>query len=280
MGLFSGMDKFGLKDIKEDAIFSDQEKKKAEEKKKEEIKKKETEADFLIDRTYSCPVCEEEFKSRTVKSRSVRLIGSDPDLRPKYQQLDCLKYDVVVCPHCGYASLARTFKNIYDAQKKLVLANITQGFHYREPDGVYSYDDAIERYQIAFANAMAIKQIDSEKAYLCLRMGWTIRGKRESLSQDDPFYDEQVKKCTEDENEALSLAMDGFAAARIREQAPYAGMDQSTLDYLIATLSVRFGKNDVAAKLLASLLSSMTTNPRIKERARDLKEAIMAGKKA
>lgn len=278
MGLFSGMDKFGLKDIKGDAIFADEEQKKAEEK-KEEIKKKEQEADFLIDRTYNCPVCEEEFKSRTVKSRSVRLIGSDSDLRPKYQQLDCLKYDVVVCPNCGYASLARTFKNVYDAQKKLVRANISQGFHYKEPDGVYTYDDAIERYQIALANAMAIKQIDSEKAYLCLRMGWTIRGKRESLKPDDPFYEDQVKKCTEDENEALALAMDGFASARVKEQAPYAGMDQSTLDYLIAVLSVRFGKTDVAAKLLSSLMSSMTTNPRIKERARDLKEKIVASKK-
>ena len=42
MGLFSGMDKFGLKDIKGDAIFADEEQKKAEEK-KEEIKKKEQE---------------------------------------------------------------------------------------------------------------------------------------------------------------------------------------------------------------------------------------------
>ncbi len=277
MGLFSGMGKFGLKDIDEKDIFAEKEEKKAEE---QNNKKKEVlESDFLIDRTYVCPVCDESFKSKTVKSRSVRLLGSDVDLRPKYQQLDCLKYDVVVCPSCGYASLARTFKNIYDSQKKLVSENISQGFRYNEPEGIYTYDEAIERYQIAFANAMAIRQIDSEKAYLCLRMGWTIRGKRESLNQKDPHYQEDVKACIDDENEALKIALDGFLAARTKESAPYAGMDQSTLDYLIAVLSAKFGKIDVAAKLLSSLISSMTINPRIKERARDVKDMIMSGEK-
>lgn len=279
MGLFSGMEKFGLKDIKQDEIFSDQEQKKAEEKKEEIKKKAAEELDFLIDRTYTCPVCEEDFKSRTVKSRSVRLLGTDMDLRPRYQQLDPIKYDVVVCPHCGYAALGRTFKNIYDAQKKLVRSAISQDFHYTEPDGVYTYDDAIERYQIAFASAMAMKQIDSEKAYLCLKMAWTIRGKSEELDQSDPQYQEKLKQCKDDENEALKLAMDGFIAARTKDKPPFAGMDQSTLDYLIAVLSVRFGKTEVASKLLSGLMSSMTTNPRIKERARDLKDQIVKGQK-
>ncbi len=278
MGLFSGMDKFGLQDIKKDEIFAEQEKKKADTA-GGEAKKALSEIDYLIDRTYTCPVCDQEFKSRTVKARSIKLLGTDEDLRPKYQQLDSLKYDVIVCPCCGYAALGRTFKNIYDSQKKLVRETISQGFHYAEPDGVYTYDDAIERYQIAFANAMAIKQIDSEKAYLCLRMGWTIRGKMETLNPSAPGYEEDVKKCKEDENEALKLAMDGFIAARTKEQPPFAGMDQSTLDYMIAVLSVRFGKLDIASKLISSMISSMTTNPRIKERARDLKDRIVSGQK-
>ncbi len=278
MGLFSGMEKFGLQDIKKDEIFGEKEKK-AEATPGGEVKKTVSEEDFLIDRTYSCPVCDNEFKSRTVKSRSIKLVGTDEDLRPKYQQLDPLKYDVVVCPHCGYAALARTFKNIYDSQKKLVRETISQGFHYSEPAGAYTYDDAIERYQIAFANAMAFKQIDSEKAYLCLRMGWTIRGKMESLKQDSPGYQDEVKKCKEDEDEALKLAMDGFVAARTKEKPPFAGMDESTLDYLIAVLSVRFGRNDVASKLISNLIASMTVNPRIKDRARDLKDRIISGQK-
>ncbi len=279
MGLFSGMDKFGLKDINQDEIFSDQEQKKAEEKKEEQKKKVAAELDYLIDRTYTCPVCGEDFRNKTVKSKSVRLVGTDVDLRPRYQQLDPIKYDVVVCPNCGYAALGRTFKNIYDAQKKQILGTISKDFHYTEPEGIYSYDDAIERYQIAFASAMAMKQIDSEKAYLCLKMGWSVRGKAETLDKEDPEYQAKLKQCVNDENEALKLAMDGFVAARTKEKAPFAGMDQSTLDYLIAVLSVRFGKKEVASKLLSGLMGSMTTNPRIKERARELKEQITAAQK-
>ena len=277
MGLFSGMDKFGLKDINQNEIFSDQEEKKAEEKKAEEKKKVAAELDYLIDRTYTCPVCGNDFKSKTVKSKSVRLVGTDMDFRPRYQQLDPIKYDVVVCPNCGYAALTRTFKNIYDAQKKQILGTISEGFHYKEPSGIYSYDDAIERYQIAFASAMAMKQIDSEKAYLCLKMAWAVRGKAETLDKNDPEYKAKLEQCENDEKEALKLAMDGFVTARTKEHPPFAGMDQSTLDYLIAFLSVKFGKKDVAAKLLSGLMASMTTNPRIKDRARELKEQIVSG---
>lgn len=42
-----------------------------------------------------------------VRAGKTRLIGSDSDLRPKYSGIDAIKYDAIVCPYCGYASLSR-----------------------------------------------------------------------------------------------------------------------------------------------------------------------------
>ena len=47
---------------------------------------------FIFDKTYTCPVCDKGFKTKTVKTGKVKLISADTDLRPKYQHMDSLKY--------------------------------------------------------------------------------------------------------------------------------------------------------------------------------------------
>ena len=48
-----------------------------------------------------------------------------------------------------------------------------------------------------------------------------------------------------------------------------------TVDYLLATLAMRFEEYDTAAKLLGSIVTSRTANARIKDRAHDLKDTLM-----
>ena len=64
-------------------------------------------------------------------------------------------------------------------------------------------------------------------------------------------------------------------AARQTEGYPMCGMDESTVDYLIAVTALRFEQFDVATKLVSTILVSPGTNPRMKEKARDLKELLM-----
>ena len=48
----------------------------------------------------------------------------------------------------------------------------------------------------------------------------------------------------------------------------------------ISVLSTRFGKYDIAQRLIASILQSKTANNRIKERTRDLKDQVLMEMKA
>ena len=57
---------------------------------------------------------------------------------------------------------------------------------------------------------------------------------------------------------------------------PICGMDQSTVDYLLATMSIHYKKYDVASKLLAGILTSQTAGRQIKDKALGLKEEVVA----
>lgn len=279
MGLLSGLSNLGLGKLEgADIYVSEEEKaKEAQGAKAEQVF---NEADVLFDKNCECPVCDKPFTYRAVRSGKVRLLGQDTDLRPKYDKFDPSKYDVIVCTNCGYAVLTKYFAPLPQAVIKLLKDDICGKVKGVSNKPVLTYDDAIQRYQLALASTIVKKGKDSEKAYICLKMGWTIRGKRETLPEDTPDYDEVMRQLVDDENEALQSAFDGFIAARQKESFPMAGMDESTVDYLLAVLAARFQHYDIAQKLIGSLLVSKTANNRIKDKARDLKEIVKADMEA
>ena len=275
MGLLSGLSDLGLGKLEGAEIF--EEEKKPEPKKVEEPKEEAPfdENDVLFDKSAECPVCGKKFTFRAVRTGKARPIGQDPDLRTKYEKFDPAKYDVVVCPYCGYAVLTKYFTSLPAAQVKLLREGIGGKVHGVANNPILSYDDAIQRYQLALASSIVKHAKDSEKAFVCLKMAWVIRGKKESISEDDPDYEEVMKQLRDDENEALKAAYEGFVSARQKESFPIAGMDEITIDYLLAVLSARFEKYDVAQKLIAGILLNRTANNRIKDRARDLKDQVL-----
>ncbi len=280
MGLLSGLSNLGLGKLEGADIF--EEEKKPEVKAEAATVKEEApfdENDVLFDKSAECPVCSKKFSYRAVRTGKARSVGQDMDLRPKFDKFDPLKYDVVVCPYCGYACLTRYFTALPAAMVKLIKEGFAGKVHGVANNPVLSYDDAIQRYQLALAAAIVKRAKDSEKAYICLRMAWVIRGKRENLPIDTPDYDEASKELIKDENEALKTAFEGFINARQKESFPIAGMDEITIDYLLAVLATKFGKYDAAQKLISGILLNKSANNRIKDRARELKDQVLAGMK-
>ena len=58
------------------------------------------------------------------------------------------------------------------------------------------------------------------------------------------------------------------------------GMDEMTIDYLIAVMAMRFEKYDLASKLISGILISSSANARMKDKARDLKQQVLIEIKA
>ena len=245
MGLFSGLEKFGLGKLEKMDVFEEEKKRDAVEHPKQDQKPQIQEEDLLFDKSFTCPVCDEEFHSKMVRTGKVKLLSADSDLRPKYQMVDSLKYDALVCPHCGYAALSRFFKFMLPAQAKMI----------RE-------------------NAVVKKAKTSEKAYTCLKMAWLYRGKAENLPKDIKDYQTQIIELKKQELELLKNACEGFKSAYSKETFPMCGMDEITMMYLIADLCRRIGHFDESKRWISSVLTSRGANERIKNKARDLKDMV------
>ncbi|MBQ9608797.1 MAG: DUF2225 domain-containing protein [Lachnospiraceae bacterium] len=270
MGLFEGMEGLGLSGLKEINVIdkprttdTDREKAAAQLERKEE--------DYIFDKKYQCPVCDLGFTSKCVKTGKLQRKKTDTDLRPVYDFMDPLKYDVVSCSYCGYSSLTRYYGRLSNHQIMEIKNNIGKTFKgLEDKDGPYTYDEAILRHKLALICSVVKKAKNGERAYTALKTAWVIRGKRLSNDKNDP----ENKALYNDELECLQNAYDGFVLAISSEPFPIAGMDENTLKYIMADLARKLKKFEESARLIGSVITSKSTNKRLKDEALNLKELI------
>ena len=272
-GLLSGLAGLGLGNLENLDIY-DEPKKEAEKGKTEAPKIEEK--DLIYEKTFECPVCDTKFPAKIMKTGRAKLLGTDQDLRAKYEGIDALKYDVLLCPCCGYAALNRYFPSITSPQAKLIRENISQKVHLHTfNDEIYTYEEALERYKMCLVNAVGKRARASEKTYVCWKNGWLVRGYQEYLVENGESDEAKLAELKTTEDTYLQNAYNGFVEAVQSESFPMCGMDEMTINYLLAVLAARFKKYDVASKMVATIITSASAPTRVKDKARDLKDQIL-----
>lgn len=273
--LFSDLGKVGLEMFSNMELYESEEKKPAVDKKEESKESAPVEKDYLFEKGYRCPVCDSEFKAKAVRTGKAKMLGADTDLRPKYQGIDSLKYDCIVCNKCGYSSLSRFFSNITSAQAKLIKTNITP--HFKGVDTkceTYSYEESLLRHQLALANAVIKKTKASEKAYTCLKIAWLLRGQGENLPEDTKDREKVLKELKAKEKEYIKKAYEGFTVAMAKELPPICGMDMWTCTYLVAELARQSEDYPRAMKLLSDIIVSKAASSKLKDKAREVRKLM------
>lgn len=280
-----GLEKFGLGKVKLDDIFEEGEKKAEQPREavveEQPVKPAHDEIEFLLPKACKCPVCDTSFRTRQVKTGRARRMQPDFDLRPRFHDIDTNKYDVTACPKCGYAALNRNFEHISPGQIKLVRQQVSSKFrpsgpvNPNEPLEPYTYQEAIERYQLALFCTVAKKGKTSEKAYILLKLAWLNRGLAEMLEEKGESGSEEYVEAREQEAAYYAEAFDGMVKAVASENFPMCGMDESTVNILMAGMAFKLEKYDVASKLVSTVIVSRTAPSAAKERAQNLKEEIL-----
>jgi hypothetical protein len=286
MNVLSGLERYFKEKIEEENLYEKKEdadaagvvalKRKAAAAKAEKAPE---EKEFLLEKTTTCPVCQNVFRTPVLKTSRARRLQPDQDLRPCFANIDANKYDVSCCPKCGYTALNRNYATLSPLQIKLLKDGVQSKF---EPsavkfadDKVFSYETAIDRYKLALFNSLIKRGKDSEKAFICLKISWLYRGWLEELDRDGGI-DAQTKASYEkDERLYYEQAYEGFINAIASENPPICGMDEYTLDLLMGSMAYRLQKYEQASHFISSVLASKTASRNAKDRAFDLKELII-----
>lgn len=288
MGLLSGLEQFGFQIDDGKGIFED-EKKKEQDKAARKLDPvpvstaKATEADqpetdFLFTKRVRCTICDRVFDVRMVKSARIKRLQPDFDLRPRFQYIDTLKYDVYACPYCGYAAMSRYFEHLTRGQINLVQDTICANFKRsgdKEPD-TYTYEQAIARYKLALYCSVVKHAKTSEKAYTCLKISWLYRDMIKGMKNETEEEKQKIAEAEKEQEEFYQEAYEGLKKAVSTEDFPICGMDSFTMDYLLAAIACHYKEYSYASKAVSNILTSQIADRRIKDRALELKDEIIA----
>ena len=101
---------------------------------------------------------------------------------------------------------------------------------------------------------------------------------------EDTFLKEEQKDealkadCRKNEEDLIRKAYEGFTEAFSTEAFPMCGMDELTVTYLVADLARQLKEYEVAQRWISKVIVSRSANERMKDKARMLKDQIMAEK--
>lgn len=237
------------------------------------------ESEYVFDKKMKCTVCESDFTTKVLKSSKARRLGADLDLRPRFKDVDTIKYNVCSCPRCGYSAVHKQFIHLSPRQIKSIQEEIGSKFIPKGDmiKGYYEYDEAIRFYELAIKCCDAKFGKDGEKGYLYLNLSWLYRGKAELCEQ---IADEKIKNMAKanlkaNEDAAYEKSYEHLSLALMNENLPIMGLDQATLEYILAYQAYHFGKLEVAAKFISSVLTSSVASRAVKDKALDLKDMVV-----
>lgn len=256
-GMFDGLEAFGISGYEPPKnIFADPAKQAAASS--DTAKKTIVLTDYVFEKTYTCSVCETQFPNYTVMKSKLRFVGSDTDLKPQYDPIDPLYYDVIMCSKCGYTAVSAFYGKVLDRHRTVIQAEITPKYKYKKYPAIMTPEMAIERYKMALFIAMKKNSKVGEKSYLCLKLCWLYR----------------ILGKEAEERMFMEQAFNGFKLAYSEDTFPIGGLDEDTVMYMVGEFARRLGYYEEALRWMSNVILKKNINPRLKNRALDMKEAI------
>ena len=237
---------------------------------------------MLIDKRYTCPVCDKQIRAKAVKSNTARFVNTMADLRPIYSNINVTKYDAVWCPNCGYAALTQNFSNTSQTQRKLIQDKIQSNYKSHEETACdfYTTEMAISRMKMALLCTITKEAKSSEAGYVCLKISWLYQDLADEVPEDAPDAASKKEMYLKEAHNAAMKSYEYLSNARVHEDYPIAGMNETTLDYLLSYLAYEKGDYQTAMQYLSGVVSNRSTSPRLKDKALDLKDLIAQAKES
>lgn len=210
--------------------------------------------DELYEKKLNCPVCDKDFVTYKVRSTQLKIVKKDSDFLTYYKGENPIKYNVFVCPKCGYSAMEKSFDKINERGKKIIREKVSSRWEEKDFSGKRNIEDAINTYKLALYCGQVLELDKLQLGGICLRLGWLYR-----INKD------------KEEFRFIDLALKLYEEAFLEESLLGSGMNEATLGYLIGELNRRAGHADESVSWFSKVVSmdGIKDNPRIEKMARE-----------
>lgn len=216
-------------------------------------------SEALYDKNFKCPVCNNTFSSKRVRTSACRVERRDEDFCTVYKGYNPMHYEVLVCPHCGYAATENSFDSLTAKEITAIKEILSGKVVNRSFCNERTVNDALDSFKLALFIAQARSAKSSVIAGLALKIAWIYR---EMQSEKEMGF--------------LEHALENYKQAYDKEQFPFGNLDEISVQYLLGELSRRVGNLNDAIFWFNRAVSNpdRLSNPRIEKMTREQWAAV------
>jgi uncharacterized protein len=211
-------------------------------------------SEALYEVNNKCPVCNNNFSSKKMKTSACRIDKRHEDFYTTYKGDNPTYYEILVCPHCGYAASENSFDNLSTKELNAIKEMLSGKVINRNFCGERTINDALDSFKLALFIANSREAKNSVIAGLSLKLAWIYREMKD-----------------ERENDFLLHALENYKTAYDKENLPLGNLDEISVQYLLGELSRRLNKFNDAVFWFSKAVSNpdRLKNPRIEKMARE-----------
>ncbi|HYE09748.1 MAG TPA: DUF2225 domain-containing protein [Patescibacteria group bacterium] len=211
-------------------------------------------SEALYEKSIKCPICNNSFSTKRLRASACRVEKRDEDFCTFYKGYNPMHYEVLVCPHCGYAASENSFDNLSTNEKNAIKEILSGKVINRSFCDERTINDALDSFKLALFIAEARSAKDSIIAGLSLKLSWIYREMKD-----------------EKESDFLQHALKYYKQAYDKEDLPLGNLDEISVQYLIGELSRRLSNLNDAIFWFNKAVSNpeRKKNPRIEKMARE-----------
>lgn len=209
----------------------------------------------LYDKEVNCPICNNKFSTKKVRSSAIRTLRRDTDFCVHYKAVNPYFYGIWICPKCGYASTENRFNSIKKVHHDIIKKSVTAKWKQRDYGKNRTIQDSIICYKLALYEGNLLNYEKSYIGSICLKIAWLYR----------------YKENNDLEYRFLKYALESFEEAFSKEDSPMAGMDSSAIAYLIGELNRKLKSYEESIKWFQTALKDpqIKKNRNLENMARD-----------
>ena len=238
------------------------------------------ENDMLYDKKHTCPVCDRDFMTKTLKIGKAKAGGMDPDMRQRYVNIDPIKYRIIECPVCGYADMDTTFENVNRMEKEALREKCVKLYNsVPVTEGAREYDIAYRYYKSAIRCDLIRGAKSGKRGYTALYTAWLLRGWREMLTEMGEEIHESDPMNEAEELKLLKYVYGNFKEAELHEGFPISGMSEEVFDIVMAAIACKLEKKSDAGQYILRALHEKNLKGILRNHAENLMDMIKSSEK-
>ena len=186
----------------------------------------ETKISTLFDRQYTCPICENNFTSKQVKTSAIRAKERRKDFHTLFSGENPTFYGVICCPDCGYAKFENDFRKEATSKcKETINSTVSKSWKTQDFTQERDLSAAIKVHLIALVNYTVLKEKQAIIGKLLLRLAWF---------NDELGNEGETRKY-------VSLALEAFIKSYEQDKMEDAEEKELEIIYLIGELNRQLG---------------------------------------